>query len=114
MLGLDALADGLIASLAAATGVQDPSPEGSAGEAKEVAALSTLVGLASGDAAGFLGGGWVTVLRTLSALDLLKVPLQCHHLFGRCNVLWLLLACARHFGVPWTLFRSKKITSTNC
>jgi len=73
MLGLDALTDSLVASLAAATGVQNPSPEGSAWEAKELAALSTLVGLASGEEAGFLGSGWVTVLRTLSALDLLKV-----------------------------------------
>jgi len=74
MLGLDTLTDSLVASLAAATGVQNPSPEGSSGEAKELAALSTLVGLASGEEAGFLGSGWVTVLRTLSALDLLKVP----------------------------------------
>lgn len=75
MLGLDQLADSLIASLASATGVDKPSSEGSAGEAKELAALSALVTLASSREAGFLGSGWVTILRTLSSLDLLREKL---------------------------------------
>lgn len=75
MLGLDQLTDALVDSLAAASGVDKPSPEGSAAEAKDLAALSALVNLASSPEAGFLGSGWVTVLRTLSSLDLLKEKL---------------------------------------
>ena len=73
MLGLDQLSEALVVSLAAASGVDSPSPEGSAAEAKELAALSALISLASSREAGFLGSGWVTILRTLSSLDLLKV-----------------------------------------
>lgn len=73
MLGLDKLSEALVDSLAAASGVESPSPEGSAAEAKELAALASLISLASSREAGFLGSGWVTVLRTLSSLDLLKV-----------------------------------------
>lgn len=75
MLGLDQLADALLDSLAAATGVDQPSPEGSVAEAKELAALSALVHLASSPEAGFLGSGWLVILRTLSSLDLLKESL---------------------------------------
>ena len=73
VLGLDQLSEALVASLAAASGVDSPSPEGSAAEAKELAALSALISLASSREAGFLGSGWVTIMRTLSSLDLLKV-----------------------------------------
>ena len=74
MLDLDQLTDGLLASLTAAAAILEPAALGSTGEALQLAALSTLVSIASGPEAGFLGGGWVTVLRALSTLDLLKVP----------------------------------------
>ena len=86
MLGLDQLTEGLLVSLAAATGVSRPAQPGSAAEAKQLAALAALVALASGGEAGFLGSGWLIVLRTLSALDSLKVapaPL-CFHLAECC------------------------------
>lgn len=72
-LDLDQLTDGLLTSLTAAASILQPAPLGSADEAKQLAALSALVSIACGQNAGFLGGGWVTVLRALSALDLLKV-----------------------------------------
>ena len=73
MLGLDSLSDDLLAALAACAGVEAPAAPGSPAEAKQLASLARLVALAGGREAGFLGGGWVTVLRLLSALDLLKV-----------------------------------------
>ena len=41
----------------------------------QVAALSTLVGIAGGPEAGLLGSAWVIVLRALSQLDLLQAVL---------------------------------------
>lgn len=82
VLGLDQLTDSLVASLAAGSGVQRPSPAGSAAEAKEVAALSALVTLAASKEAGFLGTAWVTIMRTLSALDLLKVAIPLSQLLN--------------------------------
>lgn len=77
MLDLDQLTDGLLNSLTAAAAILEPAPLGSAAEAKQLAALSALVSIASGQEAGFLGGGWVTLLRALSNLDLLKVHYLC-------------------------------------
>lgn len=53
--------------------MHQPAQQGSAAEAKQLAALQTLVGIASRDDAGFLGTGWMTILRTFSQLDLLRV-----------------------------------------
>lgn len=52
-----------------------PAPPGSPAEAVQVAALSTLVGIAAGPEAGLLGSGWPAVLRTLSALHALQVSI---------------------------------------
>ena len=90
MLGLDQLTEGLLVSLAAATGVSRPAQPGSAAEAKQLAALAALVALASGSEAGFLGSGWLIVLRTLSALDSLKVA-PASLPFTSSRVLWIRL-----------------------
>ena len=59
--------------MAIASGVDNPAMEGSVAEAKQLAGLQTLVLVASRKDAGFLGTGWMTILRTLSKLDLLRV-----------------------------------------
>lgn len=73
VVGLDKRCDDLIAALAAAAGVHVPAPPGSPAEQKQVAALAALVALARGPSAALIGSGWVTILRTLSALEALQV-----------------------------------------
>jgi hypothetical protein len=74
LLGLDSLGEDLVASLAKAVGVQSPAVPGSNAEALQVAALSALITTAANPPDNArLGGGWVTVLRTLSALEELQV-----------------------------------------
>lgn len=72
-MGLDRLCEDLVSALAAAASVQAPAPPGSPAEGKQVAALAALVGLGSCPEAGLLGGGWVVILRCLSALEALQV-----------------------------------------
>lgn len=72
-LGLDHLACSFLEALASASGVDQPSDEGTISEAKQLLALQTLVFIASRDDAGFLGSAWMTILRTFSKLDLLRV-----------------------------------------
>lgn len=74
-LGLEKLTEALVGALAEAAGVSQPAPPGTPAEAKQVAALEGLLQLAMGPRAGLLGSGWVLVLRTLSALEALQVPL---------------------------------------
>ena len=84
LLGLDALVEAGVDALAAAAGVVGasaaadevgaPSPPvlalaGSGRGTRQVAALETLLATAAGPAASGLGGGWLAVARTLSALD---------------------------------------------
>lgn len=73
VVGLDRLCEDLIAALAAAVGAHMPATPGSPGEQKQVAALAALVSLAAGPSAALIGSGWVTILRTLSAIDALQV-----------------------------------------
>lgn len=74
LLGLDSLCEDLVGALAKAAGVQSPAPPGSAAESQQVSALSALVNLAAtAPDNSRLGGAWVTVLRTLSALEELQV-----------------------------------------
>ena len=73
VMGLDRLCEDLVSALAAAASVQAPAPPGSAAEGKQVAALAALVGLGTCPEAGLLGGGWVVILRCLSALEALQV-----------------------------------------
>ena len=75
-LGLDRLCEDLVSALAAAAGVPSPAPPGSAAEGKQVAALAALASLGTCPEAGLLGGGWVIILRVLSALEALQVCLS--------------------------------------
>ncbi|BDA49435.1 probable Brefeldin A-inhibited guanine nucleotide-exchange protein [Coccomyxa sp. Obi] len=72
VVGLDRLCEDLIAALAAAVGAHTPASPGSPAEQKQVAALAALVSLAAGPSAALIGSGWVTILRTLSAIDALQ------------------------------------------
>lgn len=76
LLDLDQVVDGLITSLAAAAAVSSPAAPNTAAEGKQLAALAALLEVAAGPDAGYLGSGWVTVLRSLSALEQLKVSCQ--------------------------------------
>ena len=76
VLGLDRLCEDGVSALAAAAALHAPAPAGSAAGRKQVAALAALVGLGSCPEAGLLGGGWVVILRALSALEALQVLLS--------------------------------------
>lgn len=62
----------------------------------QVAALKTLVRVASGPEAGLLGSGWVTILRCLSLLEALQVRRTCpEKLDSTCRAC---LLCCTHLA----------------
>ncbi|KAK9804748.1 hypothetical protein WJX72_003264 [[Myrmecia] bisecta] len=76
VLGLDALCEAFVATLAELAAVTAPAIAPGNEEAKQVAALKALVDLAVGPEASLLGSGWVVVMRTLSNLEALQVQLM--------------------------------------
>lgn len=75
LLRLESICEALVSGLAAAAGLAAPAPHSSAGEAKQVAALSKLVSLGSCSEAGMLGSSWLVLLRALSQLERLQATL---------------------------------------
>jgi len=99
LLGLDALVEAGVDALASAAGAAPAdaaaalsprasaaaallAPTGSARGGKQVAALEALLAAAAGPAAAGLGGGWLSVARTLSALDALGEAAAARGAFG--------------------------------
>lgn len=76
LLRLDGICEALVSGLADAAGLASPAPHSSPAEAKQVAALSKLIGLGSCSEAGMLGTtSWLVLLRALSQLERLQAAL---------------------------------------
>lgn len=75
LLGLEELCESCVSAVSKAVGLSAPAPHGSPEEAKQLAALRSLLGLAGSPVAGLLGSGWTVLLQTAAALDALVADL---------------------------------------
>lgn len=79
LLGLDALCQQFVTSLAKAIGVHSKEALLRANPPRQIAALRALIAVASDEHAGLLGNSWSIILRTISAVEALISDMRRGH-----------------------------------